>query len=395
MKILITEKQAKYLAESQLADAIAPALPDFVSEKVDKPSNPFINTGYFVHGVLNKFAKERQKEIISNFSDDITSFPIDKIYSKLSKLVTKCIKREEPIREMLEKICCNTVVKIFNIPEDELKLECELLPAISPTKSYHVQPDTDEEYEYDTVNDIDEYDKDTNKRRIINALSYGIAQAIAEQSKELWINEIFNLDEELPHLYSQIMKINEYLVFNTDVKITDKSHKQGGNVEITLSNDENVTSLSSYGVVFPILLQETIRGVVDIIATYGLPDDKQTAERVINIADALENDPWNMRFGPIMWRKVQDGIGKIETSDILPFFKSLVELSAEDFSALMKELFAGTRQGKAKISELYNTSKYNNEYDKFTQDIALRQGRDVIDDDCFTEEELEQGLYNI
>ena len=392
MKIIINEKQARLILESGLKNALTPDLPSFFSNKPIESLNPFINTGYFVGGVLDKMAKERQIEILSYFSDDITSHSDEEIYSKLSKLVTKCKKLEEPIREKLEKICCNTVVKIFSIPQDSVKISCTLDCNISATKSFHIKPDTDEDREYDTIGDIEQYDAETNKRCIINAISYGAAKNIAEQSKQIWMNEIFELDEELPHLYSQIMKINDYLIFTNNVKIEDKNHKQGGFVEIQLSHDDELSSIDATGVIFPILLQETVRGVIDMLSTYGLPDDMESARRVTNIADALENDPWNMRFGPVMWNRIVSAIPKFQTEYFPYFYKTLTELSPEEFSSIMKEVFAGTKKGKEQILSIYNQSKYDNEYDDFTNDLALKRGKDLIDDDCFTEEELMQGV---
>ena len=394
MKIIISEKQAKYITESELLNALSPALPEFFTDKPVKTSNPFVNTGYFVGGVLNKLARNRQKEILSYFSDDITSYSNDEIYTKLSKLIAKCKKHEEPIKEQLEKICCNTVVQLFNIPQDSLKLTCNLIPEISSTKSFHIKPDTDEDVEYDAIEDIEQYDADSNKRRIINAVSCGAAKCIAEQSKKLWIDEIFELDEELPHLYSQIMKINDYLIFTNNVEITDKSHKQGGFVEVHLTHEDEISSIEATGIIFPILLQETVRGIIDMIASFGLPDDVDSARRVTNIADALENDPWNMRFGPEMWNCILSSVPKFQTENFAYFYKKLVELPVEEFSVLMKEVFAGTRKGKQEIENLYNSSKYEDEYNKFVGDLALKRGKDIIDDDCFTEEELLQGVYD-
>ena len=389
MKAIISEEQARLIVESGLFDAMSPSLPDFFADKPVEATNPFTNTGYFVNGVLNKLAKERQKEILSYFSDDITSYDSDKIFTKLSKLIAKCKKLEEPIKEKLEKICSNTVVKIFSIPNDAIKLSCYLVPEISATKSFHIKPDTDEEYEYNAVSDMETYDAETNKRRIINAISYGAAKNIADQSKQLWVNEIFDLDEELPHIYSQIMKINDYLVFNTNIKIEDKSHKQGGFSEVHLSHEDEISSIEATGIIFPILLQEAIRGVIDILSTYGLPDDADSAKRIVNIADALENDPWNMRFGPPMWNRIVSSIPKFQTENFAYFYKTLVELPSEEFSKIMKEVFAGTKSGKMAMENIYNEAKYNDEYSQFTNDLALRRGKDIIDDDCFTEEELE------
>ena len=215
---------------------------------------------------------------------------------------------------------------------------------------------------------------------------------MAEQSKSIWINEIFDLNEDLPHIYSQIMKINDYLVFTNNVKIDDENHKQGGFVEIKLSHKDEISAIESTGIIFPILLQETVRGVVDMISTYGLPDDIESAKRVTNISDALENDPWNMRLGPAMWERILSSIPKFQTENFAYFYKALVELPTDEFSIYMKEVFANTRRGKEKMENLYNQSKYDKEYNNFTNDLALKRGKDIIDDDCFTEEELEQ--YN-
>lgn len=394
MKAIISEKQAKLILESGLKEALTPNLPEFFANKPIESVNPLSNTKYFVGNVLEKMAKERQMEILSYFSDDITAHSNDEIISKLNKLIAKCKKLEEPIKEQLEKICCNTVVKTFSIPQDSLRIACHLVGDISSTKSFHIKPDTDEDYEYDSVGDIELYDDETNKRRIINAISYGAAKNMAEQSRKLWVDEIFELDEELPHLYSQIMKINDYVVFNNNIKIEDKSHKQGGFVEINLTHEDEISSVDATGVIFPILLQETFRGIIDILSTYGLPDDIGTSKRITNIADALENDPWNMRFGPIMWNRVVSSVPKFQTENFAYFYKTLVELPVENFSVLMKEVFAGTKQGKAGIEKIYNQSKYEDEYNQFTNDLAIKRGKDIIDDDCFTEEELENRIYN-
>ena len=388
MKAIINENQARMLIESEVEQILSP-LPDFIVDKpLDAKGNPFANTGYFVSGTLNKLARSQQKEILSYFSDDITSYKTDKIYAKLSKLIAKCKKLEEPVREKLEKICSNTVVKIFSIPEDSIELSCKIAE-ISNTRSFHIKPDTDEEYQYESVDDMEKYDADTNKRRIINAMSYGAAKNIAEQSKKIWVNEVFDIDEELPHLYSQIMKINDYLIFNNNIQIEDKEHHQGGYVDVQLSHEDELPKISATGVIFPILLQESIRGIIDILSTYGLPDDAGAAKRVVDIADAVENDPWNMRFGPAIWNKIISVLSDFETEHFPYFYKKLVELDPNEFRSLMREVIAGTNRGAQEIGKIYKSSVYDREYNDFTNDLALKRGKDVISDDCFTDDEIE------
>lgn len=386
-RIIVNENQAKLIMESSPIKNVGNV---FMCDG----NNPFSLTNYFVGSTIDRMAKKRADEINGFFIDDISSFSKDKVFSKLNRLITICKQKEEPFRDKLSKICTNVVVETFGIDNNEsLKLTCEVVNEIPRGESFHIKPDTDEDFEYDSIDAMESSDVDVNKRRIINALAYGAANRIAEQSKKLWVSDIFELDEDLPHLYSQIMKINEYLVFTTNVELKDESHKQGGTVDVKLSNEDGITEISSKGIIFPILLHETIRGIMECLSSYGLPDNVDEAKRITNVADALENDPWNMRFGPAIWDAVCAGINDVKTEEIPYFFKDLVSLDAQEFQNVMREVIAGTKAGKEKIASIYGQSKYNNEYDRFKSDLALKQGRDVIEDDYFTEEELEEGTF--
>lgn len=387
-RIIVNEKQAKLIMESAPTANVG-------AISVCDGNNPFSMTNYFVGSSLDKMAKKRADEISNFFIDDISSFSKDKVFSKLNKLIAICKKKEEPFRDKLSKICSNVVVETFGIENDEsFKLTCEVVNEIPKGETFHIKPDTDEEFEYDSIDAMESSDSEVNKRRITNALAYGAANRLTEQSKKLWVSDIFELDEDLPHIYSQIMKINEYLIFTTNIEVKDENHKQAGTVDVKLSNEGGVTEITSKGIIFPILLHETIRGVMECLSSYGLPDGIENAKRITNVADALENDPWNMRFGPAIWDAVCSSMDGIETEDIPYFFKDLVSLDTKNFESIMREVFAGTKSGKESIASIYGQSKYNNEYDRFKSDLAVKQGRDVIEDDYFTEEELEEGIFD-
>ena len=393
-KIIISEEQKRLIMESEMSPVMGASLPSFMSGTLESPENSLKHTGYFLDGTLTRMALKRSEEIRGNFIDDISSYKKDVIFSKLNRLIAKCKKKEEPIRESLSKICAGVVAEMFRIPEDSVKITCEIVNEIPPEESFHIKPETSEDFEYDSIEAIQANDSETKKRKIINAITCGAASRMTEQSRRMWVSDVFDLDEDLPHLYSQIMKINEYLVFNSDIDIKDNDHKQGGTVDVTLTHEDEMPEIHSRGVIFPILLHETIRGVIEILSSYGLPDDAGEAKRIVDVSDVLEDDPWLMRLGPVFWDKICDGIEKITTEDFPYFFKDLVSLPAGEFERLMKNVFAGTKLGKEGIRKLYADSKYNHEYDVFSQDlIARKQERDVIEDDYFSEEELEEGAH--
>ena len=392
-KILINEEQERLIMEAEMSRENGASLPAFMLNGLESSDNLLKSTGYFLDGSLTKMAEVRRREIVSNFTDDIDSFDKSAVFSKLGKLISKCKRKEEPNKEALSKICSNVVAEVFGIPADTIKLNCEIVYEIPAGEQFHIKPDTDEEFEYEDVGAIEAEDSETKKRKIVNAICYGAAARFSEQSKKLWLNDVFEIDEDLPHLYSQIMKINDYLVFNSDVDIKDNDHKQGGAVEVKLAREGEAAEIHARGIVFPILLHETMRGVAEIIASYGLPDDMNEARRITNISDAIENDPWNMRIGPVMWDRLCSALDSIESEDFPYFFKGLVTVPAPEFEKIMKNVFAGTRFGKESVKKIFGKSKYDNEYDRFSNDLAVKREKNVIEDDYFTEEELEEGLY--
>ena len=392
-KILINEEQERLIMEAEMSRENGASLPAFMLNGLESSDNLLKSTGYFLDGSLTKMAEVRRREIVSNFTDDIDSFDKSAVFSKLGKLISKCKRKEEPNKEALSKICSNVVAEVFGIPADTIKLNCEIVDEIPAGEQFHIKPDTDEEFEYEDVGAIEAEDSGTKKRKIVNAICYGAAARFSEQSKKLWLNDVFEIDEDLPHLYSQIMKINDYLVFNSDVDIKDNDHKQGGAVEVKLAREGEAAEIHARGIVFPILLHETMRGVAEIIASYGLPDDMNEARRITNISDAIENDPWNMRIGPVMWDRLCSALDSIESEDFPYFFKGLVTVPAPEFEKIMKNVFAGTRFGKESVKKIFGKSKYDNEYDRFSNDLAVKREKNVIEDDYFTEEELEEGLY--
>ena len=213
---------------------------------------------------------------------------------------------------------------------------------------------------------------------------------LSEMAFKNSFSKIFDIDEDLPHLYSKIMKINDYLLFSQPFEIEDNSHKQGGYVEVTLGNDVTPSKIEARAVMAPMLLIELIRGCMELWASNGLPDDIDAARAAINKADALVNDPWYSRLGPVLWDKIYDSIPEFDTKSLPTFIMELSSIPTEDFEKKMSEVFAGTKAGKKFIEEISEKAKYDDEYSSFEYDIKQKQSeRGVIEDEYFREDELD------
>lgn len=380
--VFLTEKQIQYIHNENRKEYGIPS--KIFNALENKESNIPLDDKGFSKKILTK----RFDEIKKDFTDDISQIPLEKVSNHFNKLMRLCQEKEKNIRPQLEKLCYNTLVQLFNIPEDEIIFKCELVDFIDSGLEFHISPDTNEDYEYNSLDEIDGEGTEVQKRRLIDSLVYGVSMSLFEKAKKMYINELFDIDEELPHLYSKLIKINEYLLFNVDDEVKDDNHHQGGFVKVVLGNEEKMSNIDVKALTFPILLIESIKGIMELISSNGLPDDFNVAKNVLNKADILEEEPWDMRFGVGLWNMVTLN-RDIEPKIIPDFFGKLIDIDAKDFISLFKELANNTKIGKQAIGELLDDCEYNSKYNDFEKDILVKQSeKDLISDGYFTEEEL-------
>ena len=84
-------------------------------------------------------------------------------------------------------------------------------------------------------------------------------------------------------------------------------------------------------IIFPILLTESIRGMLELSASFGLPDGSDLSIKVMKIADSLEYEPWDMRLGPSFFTTIFSKINELDTKDLPFIFKGFSEEDYDTF----------------------------------------------------------------
>lgn len=405
-KIYLTESQKQIIYESLLLDE----LPKPLQKQLEKnktslgkhPAFPDMGTDFDKKVILKRF-----QEVKEQLSDcDIEDMSEETLSAELSKLLSKVRKIEEPIRENLEKICYNTIVDMFSIPEDIINYSCSLVNKVDDEgKGIKLTPEDDEdETEFENTADIENTTEEVYKRRLINALIMGASMNLSIKLAKNYIGEVFELNPKLPELYSKIIKINNYLSFikNDSVVINNelKGQMQGGIANVTLGNESTKSSIDIQAIIFPILLSESIRGFMELFAAHGLPKDRDKAQFVISKADALIFELGDQRMGPVLWDLLYNDL---DETQILPsFFTTLVELPASEFHSIMREVFAKTREGKRIIQDIVDDVQYNSEYDDFEAtldkkraDIAVIEDEYMQPDELLTDELFENAAEDV
>jgi hypothetical protein len=236
--------------------------------------------------------KKRFEDVSFHIKSTLNEYDEDSLMSELSSLVTECKGLEEPIKDSLEKLAENAINRLFAIPSGTINFTFKLVGKVEFKNSPRITPESDEniKYSFKDIADIDHSNKAVEKRRFINALIQGGARRMLEtalSSDEVAYADLGKLNPHLITLYKKILYINDYLLFTKPEKLDDKKPMQGSYVETHLGSDGNRSTIDAQGIVFPLLLQEAIKGVFELFSSHGLPGDRDKAMYVIKKADYI------------------------------------------------------------------------------------------------------------
>lgn len=321
-----------------------------------------------------------KNEIQKKFSNEIDINDCDYISKQIGNLLTKCKKIEEQNKETLEKLCAEIVNKLFNIPEGVIELHCELVNNIDVSKERMI-PDKTDDFEFNDVESAKKLNKEIYKRRAINSLMAGISNIYSSDIKQ-YVNEIYSIDSRLPLLYEEILLLNNFLLYNLVGENMSEKYN-AGNVEVEIYTNNKQSKIKSYGVIFPVLLNETIKGILELISSNGLPDEKANAEYVLKKSDFKLAEEWDIVFGIPMWRKIEKNFNSDINEFIGAIFYEISTMNIDEFNNFMRENLLSTKVSKKIdkdiIEKIINNKKYsdfqkfssikNSEYDNFVQYI--------------------------
>lgn len=393
------KKQVREGIENQGEHSILlQALPDdikqaLVQNRTSLGNNPAIpdiyEIPYLMRAAGHEFeeAKDRLKNIGS--IDDVNETEIG---PALASLILECKKLETPYRSELEKICYNYVIDIFSVPEDSVDISLSLCDDVDTDKeSIILDPiDGDEDLEFDDVSSAKAIRSEVFKRRTLDCICMGCAMILSENLPQEIKEEIDSIEPKLTDLYEKITALNRYALFEKeDIGMTDDNKMQMGTFELKLGADDEKCAIDAQGVILPFLLCETIRGFLELFISHGLPKDRNIAMSVLGKADFLKAEPWDMRLGPYMWKKVSSAFNDIDLTDLPYLFKRISILEVDKFNFLMKEVLAGTKKGRRIMSSICAKAKDDSEYDKFVDKMdKMKKDKGIITDDYIHPEEL-------
>ena len=257
---------------------------------------------FIINAVANKFT-----DITSNL--EITD--IEQLKSELGKLVTLCKKIESKNVHALEELCTTIVTELFSIPEDTIQLNVKIVDEVNDDNQRFL-PEKTTDFSFDSISDMNYLSGEIYKRRMLNVLVTGASMYYANNISS-YIRELFEIDDELPSLYKKIIKYNEILMFFEKDKLKEDSDTtEAGKVDVTMDMPQNMVKIDAEGIIFPVLLNETIKGILELAIAHGLPENREKAEYVIKKSDFKLAELWDMRLGSALWNIIASQIDDLD-----------------------------------------------------------------------------------
>jgi hypothetical protein len=183
------------------------------------------------------------------------------------------------------------------------------------------------------------------------------------------------------------------LLFHTKQKLSKKIDS-GGCVDVYLGSETTPVKILSQGVIFPILLEESIRGLLELSIAHGLPNERAKAEYITSKADFKLAEIWDQRLGIPLWKRLKNVFEEINENPLdvgLNFIMMEISmLKPSNFNPIMQEILANTNTGKKLVAKLSEKIYYEKEQDDFIDYIQTKQNDDAyqLNDDEFTSDDL-------
>ena len=324
-----------------------------------------------------KIMGQRFEEVCKRYKRAFDTENIDneELVKKMMPLVYETIAIESNHKDALEELAIKMIREEYDMDEDVVEIIVELTPEITLKGAQkNPTPIQVKEMEFESHDDIANANEEVYKRRFLNAMTQGAAKK-CNHMFHMVDDELTNLDPRLPNRYAKMMSAADYMYYAIPKIDEEKGSVTGGMVEVEYPSKENPKAvIHAQAMVFPVLIHEIVKGVMELLSAHGLPKDKKLTEFVTSKADFVAAEPWDMRLGPAIWGRFTEAIDADDLNMKHHVYSELASLPAKEFHVCMKEIMAGTNRGKKIVKEIIANVKREIQEEEFNNALNELDG---------------------
>jgi hypothetical protein len=328
--------------------------------------------------LTNQLAQEAFQEIADNIREKTgkRNVTLDDVQRLLGNSLMSAAKEEYRLgTENLERKAVEMIRKKYNIPANAVEFDAKIV-GISPKMLVGRDDLSPQEMEQLSrrvgvkVGKInrqglkmskgdkqppqgkthDELKPQIKRRRLSNAMMHGAARK--SQNLHHLDDQLREENPELGRNYANVMAANDanyFLINDETIRREGESGVHAGNMRLDLSNPKKPKIIAE-GMVFPILLHELSKGVVELMSLWGLSQDANERRYVLDKTDNLASETNDIRLGTKIWERFVEQI-PVDNQEVISLtFNMLQELPDSEFNELIEGLIrrSGNAQNKVR-----------------------------------------------
>lgn len=215
---------------------------------------------------------------------------------------------EEDNREELEELAKDLVVDAWGVPREilsaELTADVKFKPGEQEPEGLEEPEDLEpEEPAAEEIKSKPELSDLINKRITMNALIQGSAVHNMMTLHHLAKEELDKIDPQLTNFYDKFAAGSAHGYSMMNIAAIAATNPQAAIGAVYVDDSEPMIYARARN--FPVLLQELVKGVVELISRHGLAGlDASTLKKIYNAADHYADEPYLIQVGPQLWRSL-------------------------------------------------------------------------------------------
>jgi hypothetical protein len=317
------------------------------------------------------------------------------IQPMMQQALMRAMQIESQHKQALEQLAIEVVMDNLAVPEGDLQFDAQLKkPTLEGMQNKPQKPKNkpqipqNPEEEQEAADRLQKLDLERQKRRFINSLIQGSSK------KALYLyhmvdEKLNEIDPDLVNLYSLLMSVNDLMYWimpDMDMRMAAGEGESLGAGREELDLETDPPTIKAEGALFPILVHELFKGVMEYVSAHGLPSDPDFAEDVIGMEDTLPAEIWDLRLGPVIWEKFmeaypQELITNDDSRRIQNYlYFRIVSLEAEEFLNLAKKMLEGGEEGKRLVQKLVDEIVQELKEEDYEEAVGI----DTNDDDILS-----------
>lgn len=382
---ILAETQNPVMTKSELIESISnkilneARMNDDVREKFESGDNDY--SGILDPEVVKNLADEAFAEVSRNIQQKTgkQNVTIQDVQQLMSNSLMSAAKKEFVYgTDRLEQKAIEMIRKKYHIPEGAVEFEATItgVPAemligrsVSPQEAQQLSRQLGVKIgkvnsegikkergnkEVPQGKTSEELKPKIKRRRLTNAMAHGSARK--SQNLHHMDDELRTNDATLNTDYANLMAANDasyFLLDDSTIKSQGETGIHAGNSRVQLSREKGGRpKVIAQGMVFPILLHELSKGVLELMSLWSLPVDAQERQYVLDKTDNLESETNDIRLGAKLWEKFVNEI-PVENQEVISLtWNYLQKLSDSEFNSIIDGLLANSTDARNKVRRM-------------------------------------------